>query len=313
MCPLRPIKTARIVDLLRRSAPGRAKDLDDLFRRVQPKFQLETEEEEILLKACPTTKTVTLGTKGSCRLQAHAYAAGVFLTALGTPGYLEMTPEKRGQLYDPANCLLTWAVGRDLQQWLKRIEGTERDLDGIMARAGADLPKGMLRGLSEEQRIFGNGLFRLATAFIILHELAHLDLEHTVCEGPRSMTQEREADRYAAKWLLECPGMGCTHRLECLFAIAIALIWLTVFHVYLGRSKSRTHPQSHERLIELLDDIIDKESDDERLVIWDFVARTLFVHMDNAGIPVECEPMQGCPRQRVGYLVEWLSKKEPWQ
>jgi hypothetical protein len=312
MTDLREIDRSQVVDHLKRCASGRAQELDDLFRRLQPRFMLDRDSEQMVFGTDPSTKTVTLGNRGSCRLQAHAYAASICLTALATPGYIEMTPEERGRLYAPADPLLTWAVGPDLQQRLKEIEGQERNLDEIMSGAGAELPKGVLGSLSEQQRILGDGFFRLATAFIILHELAHLDLNHTYCTGDVSIQQEREADRYAARWLLECPGVTGERRLGCLFAIAIAMIWLTVFNAYLGPSRSQTHPESYERLYAVLDEFVDENADHERLVVWDFTARTLFVHADNARIEVEAAGLQGSPKDQVKYLIDLIAKKTRW-
>lgn len=303
---------SKVFDLLKRSAPGRAKELGDLFRRLKPRFELDWDSKQIVFCTAPSRNIITLGTKGSCRLQAHAYAASILLTALATPGYVEMTPEERERLYAPADPLLTWAVGRDLQQKLKEIEGHERNLDEIMAGAGAELPSGLLRSLSEQQRVLGNGFFRLATAFTILHELAHLDLNHTYCTGDVSIQQERAADRYAARWLLECPGVSGERRLGCLFAIAIAMIWLTVFNAYLGPSRSRTHPQSYERLYAVLDEFVDQNAGHERLVVGDFTARTLFVHADNAGIEVKAAGLQASPKDQVKYLIDLISKTDPW-
>jgi hypothetical protein len=312
MNDLREIDRGQIVHHLKRWASGRAQEIDDLFFRLQPRFMLDRASEQIVFAADPSTKTVTLGNRGSCRLQAHAYAGSICLTALATPGYIEMTPEERGRLHAPADLLLTWAVGRDLQQWLHGIEGRERDLDDIMSGAKVELPGKLLGSLSEQQRVFGEGLFRLAICFIILHELAHLDLKHSTCSVDASIRQEREADCYAARWLLEAPGITRVDRLNCLFAVTITMMWLTVLNVYLGPSESQTHPESYERLYDLLDAFIDERSEDERLVVWDFTARTLFVHVDNAGIEVDAAGLQGSPKDQVKYLVGLISKKQPW-
>ncbi len=210
---MRQIVTDRIVDLLKRVAPARDRDLEDLLRRHQPVFVLETEQERILFNADFGSKTITLGNKGSCRLQAHAYAAGIFLAALATPGYLDMAASERDRLYAPANFILTWAVGRELQQWLRQ-GGVESELGRIMEGAEAELPEGLLPSLTRGQRIMGEGLFRFAIAFIVLHELAHMELGHTRSQGGMSLEQEKEADRFAAEWLVECPGLSDAQRLN---------------------------------------------------------------------------------------------------
>jgi len=312
MTDVKPMDTAQVVDLLRRFASGRSKDLDDLFHHLNPRFELDRDSEQIVFKTEPSTKTITLGNKGSCRLQAHAYAAAVFLTVRHTPGYPKLRPEERRQLYAPANPMLTWAVSRDLQQWLKQRVGPERDLDEIMVGGGAHLPNELLGSLPERQRVFGEGFFQLAIAFIILHELAHLDLKHIPCSGDVSMRQEKEADRYAARWLLECPGITHEDRLNCLFSMTVAMMWLTVFNVYLGPSQSQTHPESYDRLYDLLDEFVDDDCEDERFLIWDFTKWALLVHANNAGIEVEAVGLQESSKEQVKYLIDLIAKKQPW-
>ncbi|MBN2473746.1 MAG: hypothetical protein JXB62_04015 [Pirellulales bacterium] len=308
MTNLKEMDVQRVVDFLKLWAPGRADRLDNLFRRVSPRFRLDREAEEIVFCADPPTHTITLGNRGSCRLQAHAYAAGIWLTAMATPGYLEMASEERKRLCDPADPLLTWAVGRDLQQMLKDVEGHTRDLDEIMVGAGPELPSGLLKSLSKQQRCFGEGFFSTAIAFIILHELAHLDLNHSArCTSDVSIQQEAAADRYAAEWLLECPNVSQARRLNCLFGMTIAMAWLTVLNVYLGPTRSATHPESCDRLYNLLHEFVDEESDDERLTVWGFTARTLFVHVDNAGIAVDAAALQGSEEERVKYLIDLIA------
>jgi hypothetical protein len=295
--------------LLRTFAPGRETELQQLVERLQPTFQLDTTEERILFQADSATNTITLGLEGSRRLQAHAYAAAIFVTALSTPGYLNLEPEERDRLYAPADPMLSWAVGRDLQQRLRQ-NGVDGDLVEIMGQAVCELPKGLLSSLTANQRILGEGVFRIACAFIILHELAHLHFRHCRCQGDASIHQEKDADRFAAAWLLECPGITAANRMSCLLGISIALIWLCVFDIYLGPSQSDTHPPPHDRLFQILDQFIDPTSDDERLLIWDFVSRILVVHLDNAAIEIDWQHMHGLPRERADYLLNLFSKHQ---
>jgi hypothetical protein len=168
-------------------------------------------------------------------LQAHAYAYAIAMSALGTPGYLSLSADERKRLYSPADPLLNWAVSRDLQQWLAQIEGTRRPLEDIFAGVGVKLPDGLLSSLKAEQQVLGEGLFRLASAFILLHELAHLHYGHVTCKGHVSIQQEKDADRFAAEWLTDSSQkQQSIDRMASLYGIAVALLWLTVFDVFLG-------------------------------------------------------------------------------
>ena len=114
-----------------------------------------------------------------------------------------------------------------------------------------DLPSEFLASLSRSQPRSGIGLFMIAIAFIVLHELAHLKLRHERCEGPASIEQEKEADRFAAEWLLNASDSSST-RCNNFLGIAIALLWLTVFNVYIGPGNYRTHPSGYDRLYQVL-------------------------------------------------------------
>jgi peptidase U49-like protein len=309
MSATRQVDAAPLVSLLRRAAPHNADTLEKLLSELTPIFILESGEERILFQSRLSPPTIIVGVKSTCRLQAHAFAGGIFLSALSTPGYLQMSPEQRGRLYAPAYPLLTWAVGRDLQQWINQRFGIERSLDEIMLGSEKELPEEAIGNLSRQQKVLGQGLFCSACAFILLHELAHIRLGHEGCTGTTSILQEKEADRFAAEWLLGSLLLSKARRLNCLFGISIALLWVTVYNVYLGPGQNRTHPSGYDRLFQVLDQMICEE--DETFVVWDFVSRMLFVHMDNTGFAIDPDRMQGSPKDEVNHLVDLLSKGVP--
>lgn len=299
---------APLFDLLRRAAPHKTQELDTLIAECNPRFLLDAEEERILFRTNGSANTITIGVKCTCRLQAHSVAGGVFISALSTPGYLKMSPQERGKLYALAEPFLTWAVGRDLRQWLKR-NGIERSLEEIMSGSEKELPPDLLASLPGEQWRLGQGLFFFAIAFILLHEFGHLHLEHSGCLGLSSILQEKDADRFAAGWLLDSPCLSGARRLNCLLGMSVALLWLTVFNVFLGPGQSRTHPSGYDRLFQVLDLAISADDEVESLMVWEFVSRLLFVHMDTAGFQFDASRMQGTPREQVNYLVDLLSKE----
>jgi hypothetical protein len=309
MSAIRQVNGAPLFDLLRRAAPHKAQELDQLIAVRNPTFFLDTEEDRILFRTNGALNTITIGVKCTCRLQAHAVAGGVFISALSTPGYLRMTPQERGQLYAPADLFLTWAVGRDLRQWLKQRDGIERSLEEIMSGSEKELPPDLLASLTHEQWVLGQGLFIFATAFILLHELGHLHLDHSGCSGLASILQEKDADRFAANWLLGSSCLSEARRLNYLLGLSIALLWLTVFNVFLGPGQSRTHPTGYDRLFQVLEAAISTDDEVEAVMVWDFVSRLLFVHMDTAGFQFDGSRMQGTPREQVNYLVDLISKE----
>jgi len=315
MAAIQSVDIGPIKELLRNVAPSKAGQLDELFDRLSPICELDRSDERILFQADTERKLIRIGTKCTIRLQAHALAAGVIITGIGSSGLKDMQPHARHKLFHPADRLLTWAVGRDLQQWLKQIEGRSRDLGTILRGAESDLPDELLASLGEKQRLFGEALFRFAFAFILLHEIAHLNFGHGRVSGYWSIQQEKDADWFAAEWLLDAASQKQLNprarRLNMLFGISIALLWLTVFNVYLGRSQSISHPQGYDRLFQVLDRGVDPADEEESLMLWYLVSTLLFIHMDSAGFDLKPEYFRSTdPRGEVNALIDIISKRD---
>jgi len=299
-----------IKKLLQMAAPAKAADLDELFNRLSPVCEVDRTQERILFQADADNNLIRFGTKCAVRLEAHALAAVVIIAAIRTPGYKNPDLNQRQSLFGPADVLLTWAVGRDLQQWLKRNKGYQRDLDRILHGAETDIPEELVSSLSTSERMVGTGLFKVASAYIILHEIGHLNFGHRPCQGFLSIQQEKDADTFAADWLIEGTQEG---RLPVLFGISVALLWLTVFDVFLGPQQGSTHPEGYDRLFQVLDRSIDRNDENEHQMTWDFVSIMLFVHMRCAGFDFneqDALQMQGDPRDEVDYLINRIAQMD---
>lgn len=106
-------------ELLRKVVRGRFPDLDGLLSQIAPVLEVDKEEGRILFQATSgNPNVIRIGVECTARLQAHAYASGVIVTALGTPGFTELSDADYQELVSPADKFLAWAVSRDLQQWL---------------------------------------------------------------------------------------------------------------------------------------------------------------------------------------------------
>jgi hypothetical protein len=307
MFAIKQVNIEPMTELLRRSAQDKSKELDELMERLRPNLQFDSEELRILFCACSSSNTITVGVPCTQRLQAHAYGYAIILLALETPG---LSPNERKKLRSHAYPILNWALSRDLHQWLAQIEGTERPLEDIFAGAGVNLPNALLSSLTVDQLVMGEGLFRHALAFILLHELAHLHYRHKRDDDNFWREQEKAADQFAAEWLTDL-SQKPIDRMANLFGIAIALLWTTVFDIFFWPRQSETHPPGYDRLYQVLDQVVDINNDNEKLLIWDFVSRILFAHCRAAKIQVEPEPTHGLPRDRVNYLIDLISKKSP--
>jgi Peptidase U49 len=302
--------------LLRQVLRRKATDFDGLLSQLAPVLELDKEEDRIIFQTTiGNPNVIRIGVKCTVRLQAHAYASGIIIAALSTPGFNELSDSDRQELLSPADGFLTWAVGRDLQTWLRRREGFDTDLDKILAGAGTELPESLLTSLSRKQRIFGEGLFRIACAWIILHEIGHLHSGHVACREYESISQEKEADRFATDWLLDGASSSQnaeSSRINALFGIAVALTWLTVFNVFLGQMESVTHPQGYDRLFQVLDHAIDPQNKVEHAMVWFFVDQMLLIHMWSAGFnsTQDAKHVYEDPRDHVNDLIDRISKQQ---
>ena len=297
--------------ILRSVSLNRAKDLDALFDELAPICELDREADRNLFQAVlGNPNIVRIGLKCTVRLEAHAHAAGVIVAALGAPGFAKMEKPERDKLLVPADKILNWVVGLELQRWWEQ-RGFKVRPEDILPDGSSEMPTDIIGALTENQRVLGRGFFLYASAFILLHELGHLKHGHT----QSTYENEKVADRFAAEWMSNAAtdsGNAEFDRLAALYGIATALLWLTVFNFYFGQKQSITHPEGYDRLFQVLDQVIDSSDDDEYQMVWYFVSTMLFLHMWSAGYDFDPEKdaihMQGDVRDEVNYLIDRISK-----
>ena len=91
-------------------------------------------------------------------------------------------------------------------------------------------------------------LFLVAVGWIVLHEFAHILLNHKI-DGPGDLKKrdEREADQFATEWLLQ--GVSDSRMLQKRsLGIAIATLVLAAYDLRAKRLDLPEHPRSIERL-----------------------------------------------------------------
>ncbi len=300
-----------IAKLLRDAAPHRRSELDALLIELSPACELDCDAERVLFQAALRPPKIRIGVKCTQRLEAHAYFAAICISAFGTPGYAQMGIEERRTLFRPAGELLNWAVSRDLAQ-APRAHGAMIDAGTIFQGRGEQLSPRLISSLSDQQRVLGRGYFRIALAYILLHELAHLRLSHAPCEGFWSIQQEHDADRFAAEWLGDAPDDFETtfaRQVNTFIGIALAVLWLVVPTAFFGPRQSTTHPQAHDRLYAVIKHVTGDPESKEASLIWYFVATLLFCHMDAARFTFDPVRMQGSAHDEANYLLDLLSAR----
>ncbi|MBL4883561.1 MAG: hypothetical protein JKY95_03360 [Planctomycetaceae bacterium] len=304
------ISADEIRSLLQTTSTEKNMELDTLLDEIEPIVELDRTTDDNLFQAqLGNQNIIRFGLKGIARIQSHAYAESVIITAIGTPGYISMGHGERSALLLPAKGLLDWAVGTDPQSRIIN-QGHSWKMEQIIQDGTGEVPGELLRPLNKTQLYFGKGLLNFAIKFILYHELAHLKFQHS----GSTIEIENEADRFAAEWMSEATIDSSDNtgveRLVTLFGISAVLLWVTVPDI-LGEIKSTTHPKGYDRLYHVLDNVIASDNEQEYGMVWDFVARMLYVHMWNAGYIFDKdygEHVKGDSKVEVNYLIDLISK-----
>ncbi|MHB1843368.1 MAG: phage exclusion protein Lit family protein [Deltaproteobacteria bacterium] len=122
-------------------------------------------------------------------------------------------------------------------------------------------------------------LMLCAAAFVLHHELAHYRLAHPPTRpGADSIENEREADREAARWVLD-GATGAAHEKRML-GVAIGLTALVGLNIRGTGAASDTHPRAFDRLL----DILTSHTDDPHHPAWAVAGTLMKLYMDHAGI-----------------------------
>lgn len=112
----------------------------------------------------------------------------------------------------------------------------------------ASLPQPIAEPVPASDTHMGTELFLVAVAWILLHEVGHVELGHpTKAVGATSKQEEHQADAFATDWLLSelTDDALITKRA---LGIAVANIVLVAIDLNRGSFDSSTHPPSYERL-----------------------------------------------------------------
>jgi Peptidase U49 len=127
-------------------------------------------------------------------------------------------------------------------------------------------------------------LFLVAVGWILLHESAHILLDHKI-DGPSDLKkrEERDADRFASEWLLDRVTDRKLLQKRSL-GIAIATLTLTALDLRAKRLDLKDHPRAVERLsVNLRNYLSDEDAElAHALAITVLQAHFSIFHVDHA-------------------------------
>lgn len=91
-------------------------------------------------------------------------------------------------------------------------------------------------------------LFLCSLAWMLHHEIAHVVLNHPFVNTPLSEIEEREADQFATKWLLDGLDRNDPGLKKRALGIAVAVLCLQSLEVGFVTCLRNTHPAAYDRI-----------------------------------------------------------------
>ncbi|MFY1824451.1 phage exclusion protein Lit family protein [Myxococcus fulvus] len=166
-------------------------------------------------------------------------------------------------IVDEAMKLLGWSVRPNTGAWPEH------------------LPKPIYPPAHDSDNHVATELMLCAVALLLHHELAHYRLAHPPTRsGLDSIENERDADREAARWVLEGAD-GAVHEKR-LLGVSIGLSALVGLDIRSTGAASGTHPRSIDRLI----DTLDNHTTSPDHPAWALASVLTKVYLDHAGISI---------------------------
>ena len=289
-------------EVMKMVAPEKAAQLAAILADLGITFRIDEDEERICFQADSKNKVVLVGTKCLARLWVHAFAYFTIFTdvvALKVRDPEATLDLRSSDRLRAAAVLLKWAVKADVQVALTNRTGVSSAMLSFPSELEAVFSQ---EQFAEHKRFADNHAFA-ALAFILHHELAHIRLGHTAEQGLLSLEQEKAADRMAAEWLLDSPGLNPRALLERQLGITIALAWLASRTVYVGHS-SKTHPPAWDRLYQVLEQYVENGS-----IPWAFAATSLDLHLLNQRrSQIDMERKFDSFKEGLSYYIDVLSR-----
>lgn len=292
--------------------PERSKEVDELIKNQKIHFVPETDSPKIKFCVDPNG-VITVYTKALTRLWATTYAHfrlydyAQRINALGR--YVSFSEDKHAS---EAASLLAWAVKLDhnvaqpskYYALYSQYPGNSLQFFGVK--------DGDVLGISAQAiSVFSIG-------YILLHEIAHLELKHAPSDEVNSTTsiqQEYEADMWAARFVMSGIDKYCKQNAldrnasrsvfdKRLLSILACNYWLVIRECYEGVSKKVTHPPMFERLRKIVCEFV---VDDNHLA-WAMTSVILSLHLQRlhkGAIPNE---RFNTFREYVEYCMDYISR-----
>jgi hypothetical protein len=269
-----------------RAAPERAPALDELIASVQLSFP---DAGSFVCEYRPITRIVVVSRKVLEIVWASSYAYFVVYKRV-----FEELPQNEHTVVDlHADPVLSPAA--DLLFWVHNDWHLKQDNPWP-----AGLPQPAATTVNGSNERYATGIFDIAMAFILHHELAHHRLRHSDSEHEA----EHDADYEAARWLLDGLSETSSAFQYRAYGIATALGILSARAIHRETFSSPTHPRAFDRLFNTLGRFI-KEGHHPA---WRMAVVILRLHLEASRIQIpvgKYRDARECVNAYVDALAGW--------
>lgn len=267
---------APLVPWIPRSLANVAPELTDEMNELLEGYTLEIlDERSWICSASVQTKTIRISTRAVEIIWAQASAAYVFYNrVLATEGF-------DGSTIDITDVDVLRAL--EGYRWALQRMGDDASLDWP-----ASLPRpSALPALDSDDHV-SQELALVSVGFLLLHEVAHVALEHSGTDASYwSVDQERDADAWAADWVLVRGGVAGPALQKRGLGVALALLVLVSSGIYTGGFNGITHPRDFDRLFNALAHRIPDD-----VGVWEMVLGILCLHLTNVSLAMPVGPYE---------------------
>lgn len=252
-----------ILDRVCESCPEKGHELRSIVARRNIIFEADIAREDFYFAANPEGR-IRFTVQPLKRLWALVYAH--------LSNYEAVTHRKAA---DPSAIqLLKWAISADMNATCSLTQ----ELDFHDNSYPEDSPKPFDEATDDPIIMLASDITMIGMGFILLHEIAHVELEHPAMISPRAKIEEDEADEWAVDTILkgienycsdQYPDRESAHILvtqKRSLGLLLTFLWIMGQDHSRASGEFRSHPPTNERLYKAICTAVTDSND----LIWAF-------------------------------------------
>jgi hypothetical protein len=302
---------SNLLNSIDRVAPEKAIVLRQLIHDNGITFEIDRNSLDLVFFASSATSTITFGLRSLELLWARAFAycsLYELLTSRLLDGEDVFDVDLTHTTIQPAMELLSWAVATELQ--IRDGVITDFEWPSDLPKYSRDADRSTFENAADE-------LLLVAVAAILHHEIGHIVRDHdagtldvdkygdlTPSSRETSLRWEKDADAWAAEWLLGGLENDDERFLKRVLGLSLAFTWLATRNVHTGHWLSSTHPPAWDRIYHNIKQHIPNTPHHP---IWAFIGYILQLHLMSVSAQTEIHEAE-THEDWVNKLLDYVSR-----